>query len=92
MPRVEAGGKLGTERSLGTGELWAPLSQGPDRVLYGDIRFMADDHDNNEGNLGIGYRQIVDVPAAGPAVAGGHAWLDRRRSENDNVFYPAAAI
>jgi hypothetical protein len=73
-PRVEAGGKLGTERSLGTGEYWVPLSQGHDRVLYGDLRFMADDADNNEGNLGLGYRQIVEVPVAGQAVAGAHVW------------------
>ena len=91
LPRVEAGGKLGTERSLGTGEMWVPLSQGPDRVLYGDIRFMADDRENNEGNVGLGYRQIVDAPLAGRVIAGGHVWADRRRSESDHVFTQTAA-
>lgn len=90
-PRVEAGGKLGTERSLGTGEYWVPLSQGHDRVLYGDLRFMADDAENNEGNLGIGYRQIVEAPVAGQAIAGAHVWADRRRSARGNVFYQTAA-
>lgn len=89
-PRVEAGGKLGTERSLGTGEFWVPLSQGHDRVLYGDLRYMLDDQHNQEGNVGLGYRQIVDAPLAGQAIAGGHVWIDRRRSKSDNVFYQTA--
>ena len=91
LPRVEAGGKVGTERSLGTGEFWVPLSQGADRVLYGDVRFMADDRDNNEGNIGVGYRQIVEAPVVGEAVAGAHVWADRRRSEYDNILYQTAA-
>lgn len=90
LPRVDAGAKLGTERSLGTGEIWVPLSQGDDRVLYGDLRYMVDDHDNQEGNIGIGYRQIVEAPLMGQGVAGAHIWGDRRRSEYGNNFYQTA--
>lgn len=76
---------------MGTGEMWVPLSQGRDRVLYGDVRFMADDRENSEGNIGLGYRQIVDAPVVGEVIAGGHIWGDRRRSASDNVFYQGAA-
>ena len=81
-PRVEVGVKGGTDRSLLTTEFWAPLAQKSDRVLYGDIRLMGDNDENREGNLGLGYRQIVD-----DAVLGVHGWIDRRRTQNNSTFH-----
>ena len=80
--RVEVGIKGGTDRSLLTTEFWAPLAQKSDRVLYGDIRLMGDNDENREGNLGLGYRQIVD-----DAVLGVHGWIDRRRTQNNSTFH-----
>ena len=60
-------------------------------MLYGDARLMLDDSRNGEMNAGLGYRQIVDMPGAGRAIAGGHAWIDRRRSERHNTYYQATA-
>lgn len=82
QPRAEVGTKLGSKRSLGTGAIWAPISQGCGHVFYGDMRFMADDHDNQEGNLGFGYREI-----AGDVILGAHGWVDRRRTESGNMFH-----
>ena len=81
-PRVEVGVKGGTDRSLLTTEFWAPLAQKSDRVLYGDIRLMGDNDENREGNLGLGYRQVVD-----DAVLGVHGWIDRRRTQNNSTFH-----
>ena len=88
-PRFETGLKYGTERSLGTGEVWVPIDQGPDRVLYGNLRLIGDDQDNSQGNLGLGYRQIVDAPLVGQTVAGIHGWIDRRHTDHENNFHQA---
>jgi hypothetical protein len=85
QPRVEAIGKLGTDRSLGQMEAWMPLAQDKDSVLYTDVRFMVDDLDNNEGNIGIGYRVM-----RGDHIVGTHGWIDRRRTEKGSVFYQLA--
>lgn len=83
-PRVEVGGRLGTERSIGVTEAWVPLSQGPDRVLYGDIRVMGDDAENHEWNLGIGYRQLIEN---GQVALGAHGWVDRRETDRGSTFH-----
>lgn len=83
-PRVEAGLKAGTERSIFQTEVWVPIHQERDRVLYGDLRFSGDDGNNVEQNLGVGYRQID-----GNKIYGGHVWADRRHTENGSTFYQA---
>jgi hypothetical protein len=83
-PRAEVGVKAGSERSNLTTEFWAPLAQHSDRVLYTDLRLMGDDDDNREGNLGLGYRQVVDQTNS---VLGGHLWIDRRRTEHNSTFH-----
>lgn len=90
QPRIDTGLKLGTERSLGTIEAWVPLSQQTDRVIYGDVRVMKDSQDNAEGNLGLGYRQIVTAPITGQkVVAGAHGWIDRRHTDQGSTFHQA---
>ncbi len=54
-------------------------------ALYGDARLSADDADNNEGNLGIGYRQMT----GGDLILGGHGWIDRRKTERGSQFNQA---
>lgn len=85
--RSELNWRLGTERSILMNEYWVPLSQGSDRVLYTDLRFMGDDGDNHEFNLGLGYRNIVmGLPVLGDGVVGIHGWFDRRISEHGSQF------
>ncbi len=83
-PRFETGLRLGSDRGITTTEVWAPVAQTEDSVLYGDIRFSRDDGNNLEGNLGVGYRAVH-----AEAVLGAHAWIDRRRTERGSVFNQA---
>ena len=82
QPRIDAGVKAGTERTIGVTEAWLPVVQSPDKVLYSDIRWMADDNSDQEGNLGIGYRQLN-----GDQIVGVHGWIDRRRTDRGSNFY-----
>ena len=58
MPRLETGLRLGSDRGIAATEVWAPVAQKEDSVLYGDVRFSRDNDGNLEGNLGIGYRAV----------------------------------
>lgn len=89
--RAEVNVRLGDERSITMTEIWAPIAQDNEAVLYGDVRVMGDDADNREGNIGVGYRKIVDDPVLGNGIAGVHGWVDRRLSARGNTFYQATA-
>lgn len=89
--RAEVNTRLGSERSVTLMEIWAPLLQEQDRVLYGDVRIMGDDAENREGNLGIGYRRVVEDTVLGEGVVGVHGWVDRRTTARGNTFYQATA-
>jgi hypothetical protein len=92
QPRIEAGAKVGTERSMGMLEGWMPLAQDNNSVVYADIRWTADDGNNREGNLGLGYRKIVsDKLAGGDAIVGVHGWIDRRRTDRGSTFHQITA-
>ena len=83
-PRIDTGLKLGTERGIVTTEIWVPVRQASDRVLYADARLTGDDGDNFEGNLGGGYRHIY-----GDTVLGAHGWIDRRKTARGSTFNQA---
>lgn len=79
--------KPGNNRTLGYGEAMMPVYQNPDQIVYTDIRLMLDSQQEQEGNLGVGYRQVVN----GDAIAGAYAYADRRSSKNDK-YYTQATI
>lgn len=81
-PYVDVEGKLGTDRSLGEVGLFVPLGQSQDSLLFGNLITRFDDQDSFEGNVGLGYREIVD----GNYILGGYAYFDRRKSASDNYF------
>ncbi|WP_370153216.1 inverse autotransporter beta domain-containing protein [Ferrovibrio sp.] len=85
QPHVEAGGKLGNQRSIGESDLFLPLLQDDSALLFADLRAKLDDSNSREGNLGLGFRQII----AGSWIAGGYAFYDRRRTETGNLFNQA---
>lgn len=82
--RADVNWRMGTERSILMTEIWVPVMQDTDAVLYGDARLMGDDGDNREGNLGLGYRQLQED---WNAVIGGHVWIDRRLTERGSSFH-----
>lgn len=79
---VDVEGKLGTDRNLGEVGLFVPLGQSQDSLLFGNLITRFDDQDSFEGNVGLGYREIVD----GNYILGGYAFFDRRKSASDNYF------
>ncbi len=85
--RAETNLRMGHERSIFMTEFWVPFAQSEelDNVLYGSLRMMGDDQDNREGNLGVGYRQVIDANGF-KGVAGVHGWLDRRITERGSKF------
>ncbi len=78
---VEFLGKSGTTRSLGQTDIFLPLSQNNDSLLFFNIRGHIDDQDSTELNLGLGYRQLFDR-----WILGSWGYFDIRNSENDNTF------
>ena len=79
---VDAEGKLGTDRNLGEVSLFVPLGQSQTSLLFGNLISRIDDQDSFEGNVGLGYREIVD----GSYILGGYAFYDRRRTKSDQYF------
>jgi hypothetical protein len=86
---VSFGGKYGTKRNIADLEMFLPIRQSEDDMLYGFIRGMRDTTDNEEGNIAIGYRHIVENGPIGDYVAGGYLFYDRKRSQFNNMFHQA---
>ena len=87
-PRIEGNVRAGNERTIGMTEAWIPLMQDEmaSSVLYGDIRLMDDSQDNNEGNIGVGYRKMVTGTPMGDGIAGANVWFDRRHTDLGTNF------
>ncbi|MFD1381539.1 inverse autotransporter beta domain-containing protein [Fodinicurvata halophila] len=79
------GGKIGTERSLGQFDIYAPAWQDERSLALINLRMVGDNHSSMEGNLGVIYRRMLD---SGWNL-GGYGYLDVRRSEHDNTFHQA---
>ncbi|HTH15619.1 MAG TPA: inverse autotransporter beta domain-containing protein, partial [Magnetospirillum sp.] len=79
---VDLEGKAGTKRNLGEADVFLPLAQNADSVLFADIRTRMDDEQSREGNFGLGLRHMLD---SGWNL-GGYGFFDRRRSEYHNYF------
>jgi hypothetical protein len=83
QPYVEAGGKVGTDRSLADVDLFIPIWQDQTSLLFGDLRGRFDNHGTNEGNFGLGYRTQVDPEW----IVGGYGYFDIQGTDHDNTFY-----
>lgn len=77
--------KYSNNRTVGRAELFLPFYQTNKSLVFTDIRYWLDNKSNNEGNLGLGYRQIFDDEY----ILGGYGFYDRRKSEYNNVFTQA---
>tara|TARA_R110002020_G_scaffold116694_3_gene267341 strand:- start:818 stop:1771 length:954 start_codon:yes stop_codon:yes gene_type:complete len=75
-------------RTMGQVNLFAPLAQDGDSLLFADLRASAWTDDVQEGNFGLGYRQMVPGGFFGTdAIFGVYGFVDARRSTYDNMFY-----
>ncbi|MCK2169047.1 inverse autotransporter beta domain-containing protein [Thalassospira xiamenensis] len=79
---IDFEGKAGTERSLGEGDMFIPLLQNNDSMLFANFRARFDDDNGREGNFGLGIRHMHE---SGWNL-GGIAYFDRRESEWGNYF------
>lgn len=87
-PHIEFTAAPGDERSLGQINLFAPLMQDGDSLLFTDLRASAWTDNVQEGNFGVGYRQLVPGAFFGnDAILGIYGFFDARRSAFDNMFY-----
>lgn len=81
-PHVDFEGKLGSDRSLGEADVFFPLAQDDDTLLFGNLRARLDDDSSSEANIGLGLRHMLRTGWN----LGGYAYFDRRRSDADNYF------
>lgn len=79
---VDVEGKLGTDRNLGEVSVFVPLGQSHESLFFGNLISRIDDQDSFEGNVGLGYREIID----GSYILGGYAFYDHRRTATDNSY------
>jgi parallel beta-helix repeat protein len=81
-PWIETGAQVSSARAIGDADLFVPLSQDSDTLLFADIRGMFDSQDAAEGNFGLGLRQMLP---SGWNI-GAYGYFDLRRSSYGNRF------
>src|SRR5215472_2257378 len=81
-PFLDLEGKAGTQRNLGTGDLFVPFAQDSTSMLFADIRGRFDDHSDDEGNFGLGVRHMLE---SGWNL-GVYGYYDRRHTELGSSF------
>ena len=73
--------KPGATRSLGQADLFVPLMQDNDSLMFFSLRGQTDDVDNDEFNVGLGFRQLYSG-----WILGSWGYFDRRNTNNGNTF------
>ncbi|MEM7429438.1 MAG: inverse autotransporter beta domain-containing protein, partial [Pseudomonadota bacterium] len=87
-PHVDLIAKPGTDRMIGKADFFAPLMQDEDSMLFANMRGVFTSDPIQEGNFGLGYRQIVPQGFFGQdAIFGVYGFFDVRNSQNNNMFY-----
>src|SRR5262245_36038313 len=86
QPFVELGGAGGSNFSFGDVDIFVPLWHDQSSLLFGDLRGTFTTQTSQEGNIGIGYRILIDPEW----ILGGWVFFDIKNSRNDNLFYQAS--
>lgn len=87
-PWVEFGGFYGSnDSSRGEAVLWVPFAQGNTSLLFGEMRGKLFEDDMREGNLALGYRQMMP----GGWNLGLWGGYDIRESAYGNTFHQLAS-
>lgn len=81
-PYAEFEAMPGNKRSIFQLDFMIPVYQMLDRMLFVDLRGMLDTKQAKEGNLGLGYRHIVN----NSVVLGVYGYGDVRRTKARNTF------
>jgi len=73
--------KPGSDRSLAKGDLFLPIQQDENNLLFANIKTNFDDHSYKEGNVGLGVRKLHEN-----WVVGGWTFYDWKESSTGNSF------
>jgi hypothetical protein len=73
--------------TVGQGNLFLPLAQDCDSLLFADMRGLWTDGNAAEGNWGLAYRKITPSEW----IVGGYLFYDLRYSEFNNTFHQGTA-
>ena len=68
-------------RNIILNDLFLPIKESANSLLFTDIRYQADNNSSNEYNLGLGFRKLFD-----DVIWGGYAYYDTRSSIYNNQF------
>jgi Inverse autotransporter, beta-domain/Right handed beta helix region len=85
-PYVELEAKPGTDRTLGTADLFVPLAQDSDRLLFWLFRGAVTDENSEEGNFGLAYRELTNQTGAVPFIWGLYGFYDVQNSQSNNTY------
>ena len=80
QPHINILVKPGNSRTITSPEIFLPLQQNSNALLFADIRAMFDGHGNKEGNIGLGYRRLLPNDEM---IYGVYGFFDRRQSQNE---------
>lgn len=87
---IEFEARKGNSRDITETELFIPITQNKNSLLFLDVRGMLDNKDSEEGNIGIGYRKILSKPILGEKwIVGGYGFFDTRNTPAGNTFHQA---
>lgn len=81
-PWIDVDGKAGTDRSLATVDLFAPIWQDGNSLVFLNPRARADDQDAQEYNIGLGYRTLQNEWAYGI-----YGYVDRNHSDTEHNYH-----
>jgi len=81
-PHIDVEAKPGSKRTLGEADLFIPLSQDADTLIFGSLRGRFDDQTSSEGNFGLGLRHML----TNGWNLGAYGYFDRRRTDQGNFF------
>ncbi|MGE5466442.1 MAG: inverse autotransporter beta domain-containing protein [Ignavibacteria bacterium] len=82
-PHIDFEAKPGSKRTLGEADLFLPVVQNADTLVFANLRARVDNESSREGNLGAGVRRMLE---SGWNL-GAYGYLDRRRSPDTGYHY-----
>jgi len=80
---IDLGGRIGADRQSGEVEIFVPIWQDYDSLIFGNLRGKFGSDEDIEGNFGLGFRTQVN----GDWILGANAFFDVLETEFDNTFY-----
>ncbi len=82
---LTVGGRVDEDALTGYGEIVAPVWQSEGAMLFVSPRGSLTDSDNQEVNIGLGYRRLLSVKET-PFLFGGNVYYDSRWTRADHQF------